>query len=310
MIASALIHGFALVSLGLGTWQASVPQGDNLAVYLAVPSAVPEHAVAGDASSGEKTVPESAQSGPGFVVQAKARIVKPQPAVEMIGSFEDPVPGPSQFEEKQMSQRHEGGLTEPGQSAALLSQEPIDPDKKDPDPDPERWNMAAPDNVSPEMVDHGGPKDLPDHGPSAFANIMRSASTYAKAHRPAMADKRITGHQPPLLAFAGDPATLGIVLPDAPGPERVEAGIISLPEPVYPVWSRKRGEEGRVVIQVEISAEGQVLKVQVADSSSYARLDRAALEAVRKAAFRPATDAGHPVGSITKVAYKFQLERR
>jgi TonB family protein len=46
----------------------------------------------------------------------------------------------------------------------------------------------------------------------------------------------------------------------------------------------------------------------VAESSSYSRLDRAALQAVKKAAFTPATEYGMPVESHTKVAYRFQLK--
>jgi protein TonB len=111
-----------------------------------------------------------------------------------------------------------------------------------------------------------------------------------------------------LLAFAGDPVSLGMIGLDAVGPDLVEARILSLPEPVYPVLSRKRGEEGRVIIQVEISAEGKVLKAGVTSSSSYPRLDSAALKAIQNAAFAPAIEYGVPVESTTKVAYRFQLK--
>ena len=111
-----------------------------------------------------------------------------------------------------------------------------------------------------------------------------------------------------LLAFAGDPVTLGMIVPDTLGPDLVEAEILSLPEPDYPVLSRKRGEEGRVVIELEISARGKVLKAEVANSSSYPRLDRAALEAVKAAIFGPAIEYGRPVESVTKVAYRFELK--
>jgi len=120
----------------------------------------------------------------------------------------------------------------------------------------------------------------------------------------------ITDHRPPLLAFAGDPAALGMIARDVLGPGLVGAEVLSLPEPVYPVLSRKRGEEGRVVIELEISAKGKVLKAEVANSSSYPRLDRAALAAVKAAAFSPATEYGRPVESERKVAYRFRLEEK
>jgi len=111
-----------------------------------------------------------------------------------------------------------------------------------------------------------------------------------------------------MLAFAGDPAALGMMVPDILGPDLIEAEIMALPEPVYPVLSRKRGEQGRVVIEVEISAEGKVLKARITSSSSYPRLDSAALEAVKTAIFGPAIEYGRPVVSMTKVAYRFELE--
>jgi protein TonB len=112
-----------------------------------------------------------------------------------------------------------------------------------------------------------------------------------------------------MLAFAGDPASLGMLARDALGPDLMEAKALTLPEPVYPVLSRKRGEEGRVIIEIEVSAEGKVLRAQVANSSSYPRLDRAAIKALQMATFKPATEYGKPVESITKVAYRFELKQ-
>ena len=121
-----------------------------------------------------------------------------------------------------------------------------------------------------------------------------------------------TSHQPQptdFLAFAGDPAALGMIVRDAMVPDPVQAGILSLPEPMYPVLSRKRGEEGRVVLEVSISAEGRVRSAEIQTSSSYSRLDRAALDAVKMAIFRPATEFGAPVQSERTIAYRFELKR-
>ena len=112
-----------------------------------------------------------------------------------------------------------------------------------------------------------------------------------------------------LLAFAGDPAALGMLARDALGPDLVEAQILSLPEPMYPVLSRKRGEEGRVVLEVSISAEGRVHSAEIQTSSSYSRLDRAALDAAKMAIFRSATEFGVPVQSERTIAYRFELKR-
>jgi protein TonB len=72
--------------------------------------------------------------------------------------------------------------------------------------------------------------------------------------------------------------------------------------------SRRLGEEGRVVIKARISAQGRVLSTEVVESSSHVRLDQAALQAVKRAAFQPAVKYGVPVSSERTVAYTFRLE--
>lgn len=86
--------------------------------------------------------------------------------------------------------------------------------------------------------------------------------------------------------------------------------ILSLPEPPYPPLSRRIGEEGRVVVEVKIGAEGRILGAEVIESSSHSRLDRAALKAAGQVSFRPATASGAPVESRMSVAYRFELEGR
>jgi protein TonB len=51
--------------------------------------------------------------------------------------------------------------------------------------------------------------------------------------------------------------------------------------PVYPDLSRRRGEEGKVVIEVFLKQDGRVASARVARSSTHALLDQAALDAVR-----------------------------
>ena len=51
----------------------------------------------------------------------------------------------------------------------------------------------------------------------------------------------------------------------------------------YPVRSLQRREEGVVQLDVKISETGQLMDVQLAQSSGYSRLDKAAIEAVEKA---------------------------
>jgi TonB family protein len=114
--------------------------------------------------------------------------------------------------------------------------------------------------------------------------------------------------QTSLLAFSGDPSSLGGILSGVPGGGPVRPEIISLPEPAYPALSRRLGEEGRVVIKARISAEGGVLSTKVIESSSHTRLDKAALQALKRAVFQPVSSYGIPLSSERTVAYTFRLE--
>ena len=68
--------------------------------------------------------------------------------------------------------------------------------------------------------------------------------------------------------------------------------------PIYPSDSRRLGEEGKVLIQVELDTDGQVDKAEVIDSSGYARLDNAALAAVKNWRCEPVMRDGHLVRAI------------
>ena len=83
-----------------------------------------------------------------------------------------------------------------------------------------------------------------------------------------------------------------------------------IPEPVYPLYSRIRGEEGSVVVVVEVLADGGAGDVEVVRSSGYHRLDRAVLRALRKATFIPARMDGRPVRSRKRLTFRFELDDR
>ncbi len=86
------------------------------------------------------------------------------------------------------------------------------------------------------------------------------------------------------------------------------ASIVDLPEPKYPRSSVRSGEKGIVVLQVEIMADGTAGRVDVVRSSSYRRLDSAAVKAVGKAKFQPAVNNGRTVSSTIKITIRFELK--
>lgn len=65
-------------------------------------------------------------------------------------------------------------------------------------------------------------------------------------------------------------------------PPRSEAAHLNNPAPSYPSMSRRLGEQGRVVLEVYILANGTVGEVKLKQSSGFKRLDDAAIQAVKK----------------------------
>ncbi|MEK8025365.1 energy transducer TonB [Pseudaquabacterium rugosum] len=62
---------------------------------------------------------------------------------------------------------------------------------------------------------------------------------------------------------------------------------VELPEVVYPRLSRRNGESGRVVLRVLVGPDGGMAReVTVAQSSGHARLDDAAIQALKRARFK------------------------
>lgn len=80
-----------------------------------------------------------------------------------------------------------------------------------------------------------------------------------------------------------------------------------LPAPVYPRESRLRGEQGTVVLDLDVDAAGVVTAVRVVDASAYPRLAAAAVHAAKKGRFAPATRGGTPVPCTVRIPFIFRL---
>ena len=80
-----------------------------------------------------------------------------------------------------------------------------------------------------------------------------------------------------------------------------------LVKPLYPIGARQRGEEGRVVLEATVAPSGRPTTVSVSTSSRFAELDRAALHAIERASFTPATEHGLPVEAQARITIVFRL---
>jgi protein TonB len=120
--------------------------------------------------------------------------------------------------------------------------------------------------------------------------------------RPPSHSSEPQGSPSPAVASAGSAANVSLV------PPRPVAGMESNRAPAYPERAREHGEQGRVTIRVNVSADGTPLDVDVLATSGHPSLDSAALSAVRRWRFIPATQAGVPVQAMAEVPIRFQLE--
>ena len=77
--------------------------------------------------------------------------------------------------------------------------------------------------------------------------------------------------------------------------------------PVYPLGARQRGEEGSVVLDVKVAANGRASGVTLVTSSGFPALDRAAERAAAQARFNPAMRGGRPVESTARLTLVFRL---
>jgi protein TonB len=173
--------------------------------------------------------------------------------------------------------------------------------------------------------------------PAPVAAAARAA-TEAPAPRPARQPRpraitatfrgvQTIDRAPPEAPRALDAPARAAPTPGPPTPSRVEAAPSSRPAaratdgavlsakpryrvnpaPEYPLASRRRREEGVVMVKVTVDANGAPAAISLAASSGHPLLDAAALDAVRRWTFDPARAAGVPVSSLVTVPVRFSL---
>lgn len=87
-----------------------------------------------------------------------------------------------------------------------------------------------------------------------------------------------------------------------------DASAISTSPPVYPVDVLKQGVTGTVVLIVDVAADGSVSATKIDRSAGDARLDAAALDAVKQWKFEPAMKDGKRVPGQVRVPVQFALD--
>lgn len=144
-------------------------------------------------------------------------------------------------------------------------------------------------------------------------DVASSASGLRVAEQPAASDAGTAPaeDQPRIIEAPTRPA------PPPPMPPAATANAdhaiprpLDTPAPRYPQEALRRGISGTVRVRVVVAADGSVDRLELAQASGNRYLDRAALEAVRRWRFQPATRNGQPVAAEVTVPIDFNLGGR
>jgi len=165
-----------------------------------------------------------------------------------------------------------------------LAGQPPEPRPADPGPSTQN-SSATPLDVASAAIPPDSSDQARQTPPEASFRALNGASA-AQPRRPTHPSTAMAAMTPPSLG----------------------ASYLHNPKPVYPALARRLGEEGTVVLQVRVSANGLVDSVSIRRTSGYPELDRAALSAVRQWTFTPASRAGRPVAGWVLVPILFSLD--
>lgn len=188
------------------------------------------------------------------------------------------------------------------------------PPPSPPAPRPERVIPPSNTNVTKSPAPARAP--APNGPPAALAPAPHAVTptTDAAPPPPARIEPLSPGPASPPQVIASPAATTTHASSSAAGTEpsikeaRFDAAYLNNPAPDYPRLSRRRGEEGRVLLRVRVLADGRPDSVEIQGSSGHPRLDDAARDTVRSWRFVPARRGDVAIDSWLGVPIVFRLE--
>lgn len=151
------------------------------------------------------------------------------------------------------------------------------------------------------------PKPEPPPPPKPPEVKPKPAPQMIAAETPAPAPIEVPLPEPEVFEQAPPPAPQADPAPAPIIPPNFVAAYLDNPAPRYPDSSKRLGETGRVTLRVRVSALGLPESVEVERSSGYSRLDRTAMDAVRKWKFVPAKQGEQAVPATVLVPLNFEL---
>lgn len=167
---------------------------------------------------------------------------------------------------------------------------------------------APPAPLVPQPKPQVQPKAVPQAKTQSAPKAAASPPLLASEHAAATAMSAPTQPAEP----AATPAAVAAPAPAAAAPQPIvapqfSANYLNNPAPVYPNGARRMGEEGRVLLRVHVTVDGQADEVQLHRSSGSPTLDEAASAAVRNWRFVPARQGETAVAAWVIVPIDFRL---
>ncbi|NJA04658.1 energy transducer TonB [Methylococcaceae bacterium WWC4] len=161
---------------------------------------------------------------------------------------------------------------------------------------------APPEKKPPEIKPKPKPKPLPKKAPP----IVQKAPEYAPSE--AAAETQPTPVTAPANPSPSVTQTTSTATQAEPFTEaNFRANYAHNPKPEYPMIAKSRGWQGKVLLKVQVSAEGLADAVAVEHTSGHEVLDDSAVEAVKQWKFIPAKRGETPVASSVIVPIIFTL---
>ena len=149
---------------------------------------------------------------------------------------------------------------------------------------------------------------LPRVKPAVIRPPVRPMSPTPAEQPPPTVEESITQpEKPPLPVTESVAQPLRPVPPVPVNPPSFDAAYLNNPKPEYPRAAKKLGLQGTVLLRVQVSAEGQVEKINILTSSGVASLDEVAINTVQRWTFVPARQGDRTIPGTVNVPIRFTL---
>ena len=88
---------------------------------------------------------------------------------------------------------------------------------------------------------------------------------------------------------------------------KYKIGTIQNPHPEYPMIARKKGWQGKLLLNVHVSKDGNVININVVKTSGFEILDKISVKTIRDWKFTPARIGGKNVEDSLNIPVSFKL---